>query len=222
MKCQIAATCLLILSATPLLADPVKVTVTEKKAGEKWSVEIDRFPTTVDEFKEMRDELAKSPQGAMAAFVIAMKVWGENEDLGFQVLPLVLDKSLLVETEDMVPAAHLPNYKGWQVGKEILDLMKTSAFKKEKTYAALPYFEGTSPDTGYKLPAGPYRFLVRSHSVKPSDESEWRGFLNTSGASRPKPYWVKANDKGVWKMLKSSSFFAGTIPPAKKSDDDDL
>lgn len=224
MKTIIACTltAALLAVAAPAAADPIKCEVTEKKDGKKWYVTLERWPTTVDEFKQVRDDLCKTPQGSFVAFVVAMKVWGENEKLGFEMLPLILDKSLLVETEDMVPAARIGNYKGWQVGKKVLDMMKSTGFKKGKSYTAQGYVSGTSPDTGYKVPAGPMKFVVRAHGVKPKTPDEWRGFLNTTGASRPKPYWSKKNGKGVWKILKTSSYFAGTAPPKEKKEDDDL
>lgn len=201
--------------------EKIKTKVKEKKKGKKWYVTIDRFPKTVKEFKQVRDDLCKTPQGGLVCFIIAMKMWGEDEKLGYKCLPLVLDKSHLVETEDLLPKARLPGYKGWQVGRSITAKMKTSGFKVDKKYAALGYVVGTDPKKGYKLPAkGPYKFLVRVHRIQPKEKNQWRGFLNYTGASRPKPFYVRKNKKGVWKAYKTSSFFAGTIDPPKEEDDD--
>ncbi|MGE0708988.1 MAG: hypothetical protein AB7N76_23480 [Planctomycetota bacterium] len=199
---------------------PIKCEVTEKDEGKSWFVTVGRIPKSVEEFKALRDELCKTPQGGMVAFIIAMHMHGENEELGLQVLPLILDKSLLGETINMQQKYQKPGYKGWQIGGAFDQMRKSSGFQKAVKYAALSYVVGTKKDDGYKLPAPPYKYYCRIHRVPPK-EGEWKGFLNTSGsAGGAVPYIMKKDSNGNWKMLQASSFFAGTQEPPKKSKDD--
>jgi hypothetical protein len=204
----------------PPAAGGPTATVEEKDAGESWYVNVTAFPTTLDEFRAMRDSLCTRPEGAMACFVIAMQVWSTNEDLGLQCLALILDKSLLGETINMRPAFHRPGVEGWQIGGEFMELMGSAGFQRSKAFAARTYVLGTTKDNGYALPPAPYRYYVRKHKT-PAREGEWRGFLNTTGneAGGAYPFIMKVNSRGVWKMLQASSFFVGYVPPPKDDDD---
>lgn len=195
-------------------------TIEEKDAGETWYVNVPAFPTTVDEFKAMRDTLCTRPEGGMVAFIIAMQVFAGNEDLGYQCLALILDKSLLGESINMRPQYRRPGVDGWQVGGEFQQLLASQGFQKHKPYAARTYVLGTSKDNGYALPEAPYRYYVRKHRTPPR-EGEWKGFLNTSGneAGGVQPFIMKVNSRGVWKMLQASSFFVGYAEPPKDDDD---
>lgn len=201
---------------------PAEATIEEKEPGQAWYVIIPAYPTTLEEFKALRDKLCTEPAGAMACFIVAMHLLAENEELGLGALTYILDQSLLAESINMRPAHRLPGADGWQISGSFVQMMKSSGFQAHKTYAARTYVLGTSKEDGYALPEPPYRYYVRIHRVPPR-EGEWKGFLNTSGneGGGAVPFILKRNSRGVWKMLQASSFFVGYARPTVHDDGDD-
>jgi hypothetical protein len=208
---------------TPALAGG-KVT---KKSKDKWYVTVDALPGTLDECKALRNELATSAQGGLVYYFVTQLVITTKPKIGEQCLVLGMDKSELVETIDLRPKFRRTNVKGWQLGSSEVKKMKTSGFVTDAPYAANTYVMGTDVANGYKLPELPYKYYVRAHRIQKKGglsgewENTWHGFVNESGsASGAKPFFVKKNAKGVWKMYKSSSFYAGTKDPPKQVEDD--
>jgi hypothetical protein len=146
----------------------------------------------------------------------------DKADVGEQCLVLGLDSDELAETVRLKKEYKRVDYKGWQLGESEVKKMKTTGFQVDKPYAAKSWVIGTDPKTGYALPSLPYKYYVRAHNFQNLlEKGIWKGFVNTSGnATAAAPFHVRKNDKGIWKMQASSSFYAGTEdPPKKKSDD---
>lgn len=189
--------------------------IEERDPGETWFVFVEKIPTSVEEFRAMRDELCTTPQGAIVTFLVAGIIFGKDQTLGEQCMVVSLDGSLLDETYKAIKKAQRPDkaVDGFQLGGRVLAMMNSSGFQDDIPYAGNAYVEGTSTAERYVLPEkGPYKFVIRKHRTPPK-AGEWKGFANCSGASGPKPYDVKEVEAGKWRMLNASSFFAGTEQP---------
>ncbi|HOX46194.1 MAG TPA: hypothetical protein PK668_21500 [Myxococcota bacterium] len=214
---------LVVLVAVPALAGG-KV---EQKDKESWYVTVDKVPTTLEECTALRDELCTTPQGAMVYYVVAQLVVIANPDVGERCMVIGMDMSQLDETIKMLPKARRPDVKGYQIGASEWQKMATTGFVKDAKYTANSYVLGTDYKNGYKLPELPYKYYVSDHKIQKTGglsgewDNTWHGFLATSCQDGGKvPFFVKKNDKGIWKMFQSSSFYAGCKdPPEAKSDD---
>ena len=64
-----------------------------QKSSDGGSVTIARLPTTVEEFKTLRQQIAHEPHGAAAAFVVALQMYLENPDVGEECLAMSVTPS---------------------------------------------------------------------------------------------------------------------------------
>lgn len=206
--------CALSLSA-PVQADDEPWTRTEERDPETWFVYVNRIPTNIEEFRALRDELCVTPQGALVTFAVAGLIYDDNKDFGEQCMVVSVDASLLAETFRAMRAAQRPNQAvdGWQLGGSILQMIKSAGFQRAAGYTGKSYVVGSDRAKAYQLPAMPYQYIVRKHRNQPAEATNWKGFLNCEGASGPKPFEAKQNASGAWRLLGTSSWFAGTAPP---------
>ena len=179
-------------------------------AGSKDStLKIKALPKTVDEFKALRDDLAKTPEGGVAVMIVAMTVYSDDAKLGTQFLTLALDSDKLSDGKEGV--------SGKQPSPGLLRDFKDR--NGAKPWVAKSAFQGTSPATGYVLPTGglTIKFKEQDGDVK---DTTAKIFVYTSGADAPKPMQIKKNDKGLWKATEWSSFQGNCRPPETKKSDD--
>jgi hypothetical protein len=194
------------------------------KSGKKWYLTLNRVPKSVDEFKALRKEIAVTPQGGMVMFAIALYVWQSDADLGEKCMVLSLDRSLIEQTEDKLAKYKRVNLGGFQIHTTIVTMMNSTGFRKAAKYAANGYVAGTDVKDGYKLPKLPWKYVIKDHRTQKKGgkwDDTWHGFLDYTGAASPKPFYVKKNSKGLWKMFKASSAFAGTMAPKAAADSDE-
>ncbi len=210
---------LFILAAAisgPLYAEP---RVEEKEKNKIWHVIVDRVPSTIEEFKTFSNRLTVTPQGGIVAYLVAHLIMIDNYELGMKCLILSLDKSHLVDSK--LTARRWISVEGWQLGSSETMKLGTSSFVKDKGYAAWSFVEGTSTATGYRLPRLPYRYVIRAHKYQDADPSVWKGHASTSCHDLGYvPIHVKKNDKGIWKVVNSSSFYSGCKDPVVEEKDD--
>ena len=171
------------------------------------TLQLSALPRTVEEFKTMRDELAKTPFGGAAMFAVALNVFSEDPKAGVPLLTLAIDQKLLVDGSEGT------------AGKQPQGLRDFKDRNGQKPWVARSMFQGTSPANGYALPAFP---LTLKFKVQPGDlkESEGKIFVHTTGADSPKPMRLRRNDKGLWKAVEWSSFQGNCRPPVVAENDD--
>lgn len=202
--------------AGSLYAEP---RVEEKEKNKTWHVIVDRVPASVEEFRKFRDGIAVTPQGGIVAYLVAHLIMIGDYTLGMQCLILSLDKSLLVDSK--MTARRWISIEGWQLGSSETMKLGSSGFTKDKGYAAWSFVEGTNTATGYRLPQLPYRYVIRAHNYQDADPSVWKGHASTSCHDLGYvPLHVKKNDKGIWKVINSSSFYSGCKDPVREEKDD--
>jgi len=167
------------------------------------TITVDKLPTTVEEFISFRDNIASTPEGGAAAFVVALYTYSENPTLGLQMMIVQSDKNLLSASES--------GYKGFNFGSSNMFLIKQIDQKK---YIPKSYFKGTSPAKGYALPAAPFKIICSTNQFSKSDDGKMKIFVECSGADTPRPITLVKNDKGMWKAWEFSSLMVGVRPPA--------
>ncbi len=214
--CLLAVIVLLASFAVPLSPAP---RVEEKDKNRTWHVIVDRVPSTVEEFKSFRNTLAVTPQGGIVVYLVAHLIMIDNYDLGMKCLILSLDKSQLVESK--MTARRWISIEGWQLGSSETMKLNSSGFVKDRGYVAWSFVDGTSTEKGYRLPPLPYRYVIRAHKYQDADPAIWKGHANTSCHDLGYvPIHVKKNDKGIWKVVNSSSFYSGCKDPVAEEKDD--
>jgi hypothetical protein len=117
-------------------------------------VEFNRFPVSVAEFKQVRDQIGGEPHGAVALELMAFEMYRRKASVGTECIKLVN-----VTTNVNTPISRL---------NELFD-------KKDNTNYARPYqvaafLKGATPANGYN-PTRPYTVEVRVNDVRPYDET---------------------------------------------------
>lgn len=173
------------------------------------TVSIPNIPNNIEEFVAIRNQLATSPEGGAAIFVLAMILFERNEKLGNSALTVALDRTNL--REDMM------GYKGFSPG---INLSYHIDRFTRNTYWGRAYVEGTSPENKYTLPAAPLEVTTGRNSHSEQRNGDVKVFIKCSGADSPRPISMRVNDKGLWKASECSSMFLGMRAPEQEISDD--
>jgi hypothetical protein len=179
-------------------------------------VKVEKLPATADEFVAMRDQLATTPEGGAAMFVVALLKFAEDQNVGTDFLTISIDGKWLMDDKN--------GYKG----KSVLRLYMQNLRERiaEKPYVARSYVQGTSPENEYVLPDYPITIKVFEQTGD-ADTNKANGekggmvkyFVYSTGADSPRPIQLKKNNRGLWKAYDWGSLLVGVRPPVKKTDD---
>ncbi len=138
--------------------------------------------------------------------VLAANIYVENESEG----TIALDRKNLKKDFN--------GYKGFKSDSNFCYKLK---YLKRMPYAPKTYFYGTTPENGYKLPKGPWKFILSTNKYSKLSNGIIKFFIRTSGADNPRPFRVRKNNKGIWKIVgNASSFFTGMKKPVETVSDD--
>lgn len=166
-------------------------------------VSIPSEPTTIEEFKSLQTNLATTPEGGAALLVLAISLYGKNQDLGTKAVILsVLSKNRQKSTK---PSA----VEGMDLGGS--DKYLLGQLDKYKMLSN-GYWKGAEPANGYKasLP------LTVETYTNPYSGDESTGklklFVATRGASSFRPVSVEKDSDGLWRAKEMSSLFVGMMP----------
>lgn len=170
---------------------------------------IDRLPKTAEEFTELRNQIAATPEGGAAAFLVALITYVNDNDLGLQFLTLSLDQSNL-QAGDV--------YRGYRPARA-LDYHLERLRRPERKHVPYAYLLGTRREEGYAASL-PYRIRLTRNRYSVIAEDRIKVFVQCAGASMPRPVTLRRNDKGVWKVFEASSLFLDVMaPPSNRKDD---
>lgn len=174
------------------------------------SVEIDNVPQSIEAFTEMRNNIATTPQGGAAMFILALKIYTENPELGEKCLIVMVDKGVRREN---------PNgYKGYTLLNTDMNLIRRQLAKQQ--YIPKSYISGATPDNAYEVNL-PYMFKFSVNRYSGTVESgNIKLFVACSGASTPRPIRMKINSSGIWKASEWSSLVVGIRKPTNEDIDD--
>ncbi len=172
------------------------------------TITLPSVPDNIDSFVEIRDQIAISPEGGAAIFVLAMMMFENDRKLGEQAFTVALDRTNLSES--------MMGYKGFTPSQNIkfhLDRFEG------KNYWGKSYVAGTSFEDGYKLPSTLKVEIGRNTSSEQSN-GDIKVFVKCTGADTPRPITLRKNDKGFWKATECSSMFVDMRAPKQFISDD--
>lgn len=194
---------ILSLSLSSLVHAQIKL---PRNLGGSKSITIDQMPSNTDEFIQLRDKLAKTPEGGAAIFVLAAIKYAEDPDMGRHWVIIATDPYWLsASSGDRA-------YKGFDLGNSAnFSLQQTDG----KKYIPNSYVKGTSVSNGYALKNPPYKIGIERSAD--AGNKMVKVFIQTSGADTARPITMNKNDAGVWKGFEYSSIFVGVKQPAMKS-----
>ncbi len=142
------------------------------RAGVSKSVDLGTIPATFEEFEAKYNELATTPEGAIAMFLAAMDIYAQNEELGKYCFGVCF---------------HPENRNGELPNKYFLSFMRSRFhYGDGQPWIARSYFEGAKPENGY-TPKSPLTLKMKSRvddkdyltSMDADIEKRW---LKSSGA----------------------------------------
>ncbi len=172
------------------------------------TVKITKIPASVEEFVEMRNQIATSPEGGAAMFLLALKMYIEQPDLAKQCFVTIVDRNSLREGNV---------YKGYQLLNGDMDLIKRQMANNKLIPNS--YIKGAKPENNYSVKL-PYIYEFTSNRYSGDKAAgQFKVFAACSGASSPRPMSLKRNNRGIWKLTNWSSVLVGI---AKPPIDDDL
>lgn len=177
--------------------------------GQVTELTLDRIPDSMEEFLSLRDEIAESPEGGAAVYVVALIMFTRDEDLGTDALTAALDRSMIKSDPQ--------GYKGYSPVWPFSD--KLRRYLRPKPYIARSYIDGTSPGGAYELPEPPYMVVLSRNKYSVIAEDEVKVFVSSSGADSPRPVTLLRNNREIWKV-KVESLILGIRPPEETIDDD--
>ena len=171
-------------------------------------VEITEVPTSIEEFVNLRNEIATTPEGGAAMFLTALKIYTENPELGEKCFVVIVDRKLLRDGDV---------YKGFKLLNTDMSLIKSQMAKDKKIPNS--YIKGSSKENNYEVDL-PYKYKFSSNAYSGSvEKGDFKLFVDCSGAASPRPIRMKKNNRGLWKASNWSSLLLGIQKPPI---DDDL
>lgn len=173
------------------------------------NISLNRIPDNIEGFIALRDELANTPEGGAAIFILAMLMFAEDQNLGMQAFTIAMDRTNLRED--------IKGYKGFSPAASYDYHFKNFA---QKLYWAKSYVLGTSPAGKYELPTVPYQISATRNAHSEQQNGDIKVFVACSGADSPRPITLRVNDKGRWKVVECSSMFLGMRVPENDVSDD--
>jgi len=196
---------LLILSFSLSSVIHAQIKLPRNLGGSK-TVTIEQIPSNTDEFIQLRDRLATTPEGGAAIFVLAAIKYTQDPEMGRHWVIIATDPYWLsASSADRA-------YKGFDLGNSAnFSLQQADG----KPYIPNSYIKGTSVSNGYQLGNAPYKISIE-RSADAGDKMV-KIFIQTSGADTARPITMNKNDAGVWKGFEYSSIFVGVKQPAVKS-----
>jgi len=169
---------------------------------------IKKIPKSIEAFVEMRNDIATTPEGGAAMFMLALKMYTENPELAKKCFVAIVDRNLLREGNV---------YKGYQLLNSDMSLIKNQLAKDQNIPNA--YIKGATPENHYKVKL-PYVFEFTSNKYSGSiEKGDFKLFVACSGADSPRPIRMKKNNRGIWKTSNWNSVLVGIKKPPI---DDDL
>lgn len=179
------------------------ILVISLKAQEKVVI-IDSLPKNIEEFEELRDRIAISPEGGAVIFILATQIYTIDREFGKQALTISYDLSELKKGN-------------WYKGYEPSEGNKFFIKQLEKSpYIPFGYIEGAIPENGYKVQL-PYKFVFSK--IVQEDSQNAKVFIKTYGVM-PRPIRLLKNNRGIWKVKEASSIFVSIQPPKQEIKDE--
>ena len=171
------------------------------------TVSINRIPHTLDKFLELRDQIAYTPQGAVAMMIVAFRIYQQYPVEGMKCLTAN-------STYPLIGPA--PNNPGAYDGNAMNNTTTLRQRLSELSYLPFIYYMGASPQNGYTPDAPPYQveMYTNPHSYIESNDGTMRIklFVKTQGADSARPVTVRKTG-GFYSITEYSSLYLSPKPP---------
>ncbi len=187
---------LMSLSLAPVWADEVTITI----------------PDSAEQFVELRNNLAKTPEGGAACFVAALLSFSKSQEVGMQCFTLAIDQRNLARGNV---------YKGYAPSSSVMYHINRINGYKMWPYLGFAYLKGGTAANNYAVNPPYIVDMYRQKNSGSNESGKVKVFVNTDGF-RARPITLKRNDKGIWKAYEFSSLMLNVNPPANTRPSDDL
>ena len=127
-----------------------EISHTDHTPGQTGTVTFSRFPFSVAEFKQAREQIGDEPHGAAALQIMASEMWRRNNKRGKECIDLNNTKANVTSTVS-----------------RLSDLYRSSA---QRPYQMAAYLKGASSENGYN-PTKPYTVDIRVAAGRPYNNS---------------------------------------------------
>ena len=144
--------------------EPIRVTITgdishtEYKPGQSGTITFNRFPTTVEEFKQVREQIGGEPHGAVALQIMAFEMYRHNRTIGEECIRL----------NTVVSGVPSPIRRLNELFGKDLNYVRP--------YQMAGFLKGATPANGYS-PSKPYTVEV---NVNPGIKHQESGIFQTN------------------------------------------
>jgi hypothetical protein len=179
----------------------------------RYTVTVSTMPNTVQEFEQLRDQMATTAEGGAAMTLIALKMFAQNTTTGIQCLVMQAHRDLLQ------PGTGPYSYKGFELKPTIRTKIQ-DAINRQR-YLPNSYFPGATANNAYRPNAAPWTFNFTSslYNGQPM-EGAMTMQVRCFGASTARTMHLGKNDSGIWKFSNIEGLLgAVTAPPANAGDD---
>jgi hypothetical protein len=173
---------------------------------------VQNIPSSIEEFVQLRNNLARTPEGGAVCFVLAMLVYEQDRVLGLSCFTVTLDNSpaMLMDNQQT------PSYKGKSPSRSTLYLIERL---QGKPWISRSYIKGTTPQEGYRLQKDGLVLQIGRNPYSVIDDRTIKVFVNSSGAASPRPIRMAKNDAGIWKVAEFSSLVVDVQAPLQGDGD---
>ncbi len=178
-------------------------------------MKIEKIPQSLEEFIALRDMVARTPEGGLACFIVALHHFSTGHADGLSMMIICRD------INDLSQSNTPGNYKGYILRNSELQLTKMQIGKQK--YIPAAYFVGSTPDNNYTIPASGAEFQMSTNAYSGDIASgRIKIYVTCSGTATPRPATMVINDKGIWKVKEYSSLITGIMAPKSEMRQDDL
>jgi len=170
------------------------------------TVSIAALPQSTQAFVALRNRVAREPHGAAVMMALALLIYGASDDrfVGCDCLTIAVDRQRLEESRE--------GYRGWCLAE--LDMRLIASQLAAQPFLPKSYIQGATPENNYQLPSPPFAFECPLDPYSgDTGMGTYKTFINSSGASGPRPVTVKRNGRGLWKAVEWSSLIVGIREP---------
>ena len=163
------------------------------------TVEIASMPKDAAEFEAMCHQHAKTPEGAVACFLIAVLLHESKPELAMEFIPKILG-----------PGFHGPSGRVTPMTRMML------ARLARDPQIARSYVVGASPDNDYQLPPPPYRIRFEREPEAQDQTGRVQIYLVSTGADTARPVKLIQVKEGFWRLERMSSLSVGVRPGKRR------
>ena len=144
--------------------------------NQSWKITFNELPTSVDMLRALPEANLKEPHYAAGLLIPALCLWPINQNAALEMLNFL---------------------KGPQ-GLSTREIQFMNERFRAKEYLPFSYFQGSSPENGYK-PSRPYTVIISTVPTSFDEDGYVKLYLQSSGADSPRPVQLRQKpSSGEW------------------------